>query len=217
MKALHAQMNPHFIFNSLNSIKEMILHQDTRNASLYLSRFAHLIRLNLEHSRKTFITLRQNVEYLESYLEMEQLRFADFSYHIGIGHEVDPDEIRIAPMLIQPLVENAIKHGTQSAPPWHIEIQGFIENQQWQITVKDNGPGFSPESLANIDKKIQEIDERGLLPNLELNGMALLNIYIRLKLVYREKMLFQIETPGESGAMVTIGGILENKEVQNGE
>ncbi|WP_431216115.1 histidine kinase [Puia sp. P3] len=90
MKALHAQMNPHFIFNSLNSIKEMILHQDTRNASLYLSRFAQLIRLNLEHSRKTFITLRQNIEYLESYLEMEQLRFADFDYHIVIQKKNRP-------------------------------------------------------------------------------------------------------------------------------
>jgi LytS/YehU family sensor histidine kinase len=70
MKALHAQMNPHFIFNALNSIREMILQDDNRNASRYLSRFARLIRLNLEHSRQTFISLQQNIEYLESYLEI---------------------------------------------------------------------------------------------------------------------------------------------------
>ena len=84
-------------------------------------------------------------------------------------------------------------------------------------TVKDNGPGFSPEALANIRQKIREIDENGFLPNLELDGMGLLNIYIRLKLVYHEKMLFQIENFREDGrgTVVLIGGLLENLEVQN--
>src|SRR5580698_974630 len=111
MKALHAQMNPHFIFNALNSIREMILQDDNQNASRYLTRFARLIRLTLEHSKQTFITLHQHIEYLESYLEMELLRFADFTYHIEISPGIERNDIRIAPMLIQPLVENAIWHG----------------------------------------------------------------------------------------------------------
>ncbi|MBS1602911.1 MAG: histidine kinase, partial [Bacteroidetes bacterium] len=144
-----AQMNPHFIFNSLNSIKEMILHQETRNASLYLSRFAHLIRLNLEHSRKTFITLRQNIEYLKSYLEMEQLRFADFDYHIGIREGVDADEIRIAPMLIQPLVENAIWHGLlPNAGDKQLNIRFYIEEERLVCEIEDNGIGIR-RSLLN--------------------------------------------------------------------
>ncbi|HEY4290015.1 MAG TPA: histidine kinase [Puia sp.] len=154
MKALHAQMNPHFIFNSLNSIKEMILHQDTRNASLYLSRFAHLIRLNLEHSRKTFITLRQNIEYLESYLEMEQLRFADFNYNIGIKGELDADEIRIAPMLIQPLVENAIWHGLlPNRGDKQLNILFYIDEEKLVCEIEDNGIGIRRSLLNKNDSQ----------------------------------------------------------------
>lgn len=154
MKALHAQMNPHFIFNSLNSIKEMILHQDTRNASLYLSRFAQLIRLNLEHSRKTFITLRQNIEYLESYLEMEQLRFADFNYHIGVQEEIDVDEIRIAPMLIQPLVENAIWHGLlPNKGNKQLNILFYIDEERLVCEIEDNGIGIRRSLLNKNDSQ----------------------------------------------------------------
>ncbi|HTI12591.1 MAG TPA: histidine kinase, partial [Puia sp.] len=154
MKALHAQMNPHFIFNSLNSIKEMILHQDTRNASLYLSRFAQLIRLNLEHSRKTFITLRQNIEYLESYLEMEQLRFADFNYHIGVQGQIDVDEIRIAPMLIQPLVENAIWHGLlPNKGNKQLNILFYIDEEKLVCEIEDNGIGIRRSLLNKSDSQ----------------------------------------------------------------
>ena len=154
MKALHAQMNPHFIFNSLNSIKEMILHQDTKNASLYLSRFAQLIRLSLEHSRKTFITLRQNIEYLESYLEMEQLRFADLNYHIGIMDEIDADEIRIAPMLIQPLVENAIWHGLlPNGGSKRLNILFYTDEEKLVCEIEDNGIGIGRSLLNKKDSQ----------------------------------------------------------------
>ncbi|HEY4109613.1 histidine kinase [Puia sp.] len=153
MKALHAQMNPHFIFNALNSIREMILHEDNRNASRYLSRFARLIRLNLEHSRQTFITLRQNNEYLASYLEMEQLRFSDFSYRIITSPEadVDIDEIRLAPMLIQPLVENAIWHGLQPKDKdKQLLIQFYLDSGRLVCEIDDNGIGIR-QSLQNKD------------------------------------------------------------------
>lgn len=154
MKALHAQMNPHFIFNALNSIREMILHEDNRNASRYLSRFARLIRLNLEHSRQTFITLRQNNEYLESYLEMEQLRFSDFAYKIVTSPEADLeiDEIRLAPMLIQPLVENAIWHGLHPKDrDKQLLIQFYLAEGRLICEIEDNGIGIR-QSLQNKDQ-----------------------------------------------------------------
>src|SRR6188768_3898871 len=114
MKGLHAQMNPHFIFNSLNSIKEMILEDEKQNASRYLSKFAQLIRTNLEQSSQTFITVRQCVDHLMQYLEMEKIRFEEFVYTIEVDDDLTTDGIRIAPMLIQPLVENAIWHGLQN-------------------------------------------------------------------------------------------------------
>jgi sensor histidine kinase YesM len=175
MKALHAQMNPHFIFNSLNSIREMILHDDNRNASRYLSRFARLIRLNLEHSRQTFITLQQNIDYLESYLEMEQLRFPDFSFKIEAARELDLDEVRLAPMLIQPLVENAIWHGLmpKEKDRW-VHIRFFPVEDKLVCAIEDNGIGirrsmqnktFSQQThrsmgIGNIRERIAVLNER---------------------------------------------------------
>lgn len=187
MKALHAQMNPHFIFNSLNSIKEMILHQDTRNASLYLSRFAQLIRLNLEHSRKTFITLRQNIEYLESYLEMEQLRFSDFNYHIGVQGEVDVDEIRIAPMLTQPLVENAIWHGLlPNGGDKQLNILFYIDEGKLVCEIEDNGIGIR-RSLQNRNDSQQMHTSMGIC-NIR-QRIAILNekYHIRCSLSIQDK------------------------------
>jgi LytS/YehU family sensor histidine kinase len=132
----------------------MILHEDNRNASRYLSRFARLIRLNLEHSRQTFITLRQNNEYLESYLEMEQLRFNDFSYRIVTSPEAedDIDEIKLAPMLIQPLVENAIWHGLQpKEKDKQLLIQFYLEEGRLVCEIEDNGIGIR-QSLQNKDQ-----------------------------------------------------------------
>ena len=143
MKALHAQMNPHFIFNALNSIKEMILYEDTKNASRYLSRFAQLIRLNMEYSMKTFITLKQNMEYLERYLEMEQLRFADFSFHFTVKGELNVYEMRIAPMMLQPLVENAIWHGLlPSERDKRLDILFYPDENKLVCEIEDNGIGI---------------------------------------------------------------------------
>jgi ligand-binding sensor domain-containing protein len=149
MKALHAQMNPHFIFNSLNSIKEMILEDQKHPASRYLSKFAQLIRLSLEQSKQTFITLQQNIEHLERYLEMEQLRFADFRYHIDIEEGLDRHEIKIAPMLIQPIVENAIWHGLMNQQEGkELCIRFFEYNDRLVCEIEDNGIGINA-SLKN--------------------------------------------------------------------
>ena len=104
-------MNPHFIFNSLNSIKEMILLDRKQQASRYLSKFARLIRTSLEQSRQTFITVQECADHLAQYLDMEKIRFEHFTYSISIAPSLDAHETKIAPMLIQPLVENAIWHG----------------------------------------------------------------------------------------------------------
>ncbi len=173
MKALHAQMNPHFIFNALNSIKEMILHDDNRNASLYLSRFAHLIRLTLEHSRKTFIPLQQQIEYLDSYLQMEQLRFADFSYRIAIAAAVDAHETQIAPMLLQPLVENAIWHGLlPKKGEKQLSISFYLEKGQLVCDIDDNGIGIK-QSL-DMKKSSGQFHESLGIENIR-ERMAVLN------------------------------------------
>lgn len=210
MKALHAQMNPHFIFNALNSIREMILHEDNRNASRYLSRFARLIRLNLEHSRQTFITLRQNNEYLESYLEMEQLRFSDFTYKIVVAADegLDVDEIRLAPMLIQPLVENAIWHGLHPKDKdKQLQILFYLDDGRLVCEIEDNGIGIR-QSLQNKDQT-QSVHRSMGIANIR-QRIAVLNEKYRMScsLIIKDKT----DIPGRTGSGTLITLTLAAKE-----
>ncbi len=112
MQALRAQMNPHFIFNSLNSINRYIVKSDQATASLYLTRFAKLIRLILDNSNNKFITLSNELQALSLYMEMESIRFEKkFSYTIECDDNINTESIFVPPLIIQPYVENAIWHG----------------------------------------------------------------------------------------------------------
>ncbi len=202
MKALHAQMNPHFIFNALNSIREMILNDDNRNASRYLSRFARLIRLNLEHSRQTFITLQQNIEYLESYLEMEQLRFPDFSFRIETSRGVDRNEARLAPMLIQPLVENAIWHGLvpKERDKW-VHIRFYQEGNKLVCEIEDNGIGIR-KSLQNKTASQQTHVSMGI-GNIR-QRIAVLNEKYRISCSLSIKDKTDVPGMTDSGTLITL-------------
>ncbi|HET9824464.1 MAG TPA: histidine kinase [Chitinophagaceae bacterium] len=149
IKALHAQMNPHFIFNCLNSIRQMILNNENQQASHYLSKFAHLIRITLNHSSKPFISLQNTIDYLKRYLEMEQIRKSNFSYQIHVDDSLQPGDIFLPPMLIQPFIENAIWHGASASnEPIDIHINFFLRNDQLVCVVDDNGIGIQA-SLKN--------------------------------------------------------------------
>jgi ligand-binding sensor domain-containing protein len=168
MKALHAQMNPHFIFNCLNSIKEMILHDEKQNASRYLSKFAQLIRITLEESRRPLITVAQCIDHLLQYLEMEKIRFAEFNYTIETEPGLPVNEIHIAPMLVQPLVENAIWHGLQKQTgEKNLSIRFYKKEDQIICEIEDNGIGIrqSKENKAGLHSVhrslgIENINER---------------------------------------------------------
>lgn len=175
MKGLHAQMNPHFIFNSLNSIKEMILEEEKQNASRYLSKFAQLIRTNLEQSKQTFISVKQCIDHLHQYLEMEKIRFANFSYSIDVADELPTDEIQMAPMLIQPLVENAIWHGLHNKQgDKKLAIRFYRSNRQLVCEIEDNGIGINKSKenkstlrpthrsfgISNIHDRLKVLNEK---------------------------------------------------------
>ena len=112
MQALRAQMNPHFIFNSLNSINHFILNNERLHASAYLTKFSRLVRLILQNSQAALIPLENELEALRLYLELEALRFNQhFRYRITVAKDVDVTTLKVPPLLIQPYVENAIWHG----------------------------------------------------------------------------------------------------------
>lgn len=116
-------MNPHFIFNCLNSINRFILVNDTDAASEYLTKFSRLIRMILDSSREDMITLQKELDSLRLYIGMEAMRFQDsFEWKIDIDPSVQTGNVLIPPLLLQPYVENAIWHGLMQAPPdWGIK------------------------------------------------------------------------------------------------
>jgi sensor histidine kinase YesM len=155
LSALQTQMNPHFIFNALNGIKRMILTNDANNASRYLSKFALMIRLTLNQSRQSFATLRENIDYLESYLAMEKLRFGStFSYHIQTEENLEDEEILVPTLMIQPLVENAIWHGQMNNEGKNQLNIGFSRHEDtFTCTVEDNGIGIQQSKKRKLKEK----------------------------------------------------------------
>lgn len=144
MAALRAQMNPHFMFNSLNSIKTYILQQQTQEASDYLTKFSQLMRAVLRNSKQTFISLEEEVRALRLYIELEALRFeAEFEYEIYISDQIPVAEIAIPPLLIQPYVENAIRHGLREKENGLRKLTISIQpvNGYITIVIEDNGVG----------------------------------------------------------------------------
>lgn len=154
MAALVAQMNPHFIFNSLQSINSYILKNDRQKASEYLGRFSRLMRMILENSRHTTHTLEKEKELLELYLKVESQRFkAPFHYSIDIDEALDPYETRIPGMMLQPFVENAIWHGlAHKEGPGTVRIGIHAENGMLKCTVTDDGAGRGKAAEIALQK-----------------------------------------------------------------
>ena len=192
LSALQAQMNPHFVFNALNSIKRMILDGDNEKASRYLSKFALMIRMTLNHSKEIFVTLDENIEYLRAYLEMEQLRFDDsFTYKISTGENIEAGETPIPSMMMQPLVENAIWHGLMQAGPDKRIMIGFTQtDNKITCTVEDNGIGI---------RQAEKLKEKNKPPH---HSVGLENLQKRIKIMndkYDMDCRLVISDLGENG------------------
>lgn len=158
LRALRSQMNPHFIFNCLNSIKTLIYKKDTRNAIRYLTQFAKLFRKVLQFSDKNLITLEEELEMSKLYLNMEKLRFKDqFDLFILVDSHIQLDHIMIPPMIFQPFLENALWHGLLHKEGQRV-LSLQIEDREGHIqcSIEDNGIG---REKAMKLKKTAELDQ----------------------------------------------------------
>jgi ligand-binding sensor domain-containing protein len=151
MKALRAQMNPHFIFNALNSIKESILSGNEDEATRYLDKFSKLIRMVLENSLYKQISLQQEIAYLQLYLEMEVFRFEELQFTLECDEQLHKDFIHIPPMLVQPFVENALKHGlAHLAGRKQLNILfSPLSDTELKVLIIDNGIGRKHSAEIN--------------------------------------------------------------------
>lgn len=142
--ALQAQMNPHFIFNSLNSIQSYIANNENDKANRFLAKFSRLIRAMLNHSRATKISLQEEIDSITLYLDLEKMRFkSKFDYEIVIDEDIDPSDIDLPPLLIQPYLENAIIHGlAQKRSQGKITLYYLLVGKYLVVTVTDNGIGI---------------------------------------------------------------------------
>lgn len=148
LQSLRTQMNPHFIFNSLNSVNNFISKNDERSANKYLADFSKLMRTVLKNSDQDFISLATEIDTLKIYLDLEHFRFGDkFDYELEIAAGFEPESVKIPPMLIQPYIENAIWHGLRyKEDKGFLEIKFFTENNKLYCTVQDNGIGRKKSS-----------------------------------------------------------------------
>ena len=144
LKALRAQMNPHFIFNAMNSIQQFSLQNDIDNANKYLSRFSRLLRMVLQQSEHSTITLAKEIEMLEPYLEIESLRLGTaFNYVIDTDDGIETEAVLIPSMMIQPFIENALKHGLSSKKgEKKLWVKFTMQDENYlQCVIEDNGIG----------------------------------------------------------------------------
>lgn len=193
LKAIKAQMNPHFLFNSLNSIQNLINQQNVELANQYLSKFARLLRAVLQHSEKEFIPLADELETMNLYIQLEKLRF-NFDYQLEIDPRIDLYNTYMPPLLMQPFIENAILHGLQ---PKEGEKQLFISVHEKDsliiCKIIDNGAGRAAASL-----KIK--DHHGMGNKLSLERIDLLN----QKNKSNFKLTIDDGEPDAGGTQVTI-------------
>ena len=165
-RALQAQMNPHFIFNCLSSIQQFVFDGDVLASNQYISGFAHLIRATLHHSTQSFISIADEVDYLSTYLSLEKMRFKEkMDYTIEVDAAIEKDKRFLPPMLIQPYVENGMRHGLRhkAEGKGHIRIIMREQGSQLVVIVEDNGIG---RKKAKEYKSIEHIEYQS-------KGMAL--------------------------------------------
>lgn len=157
-KQLLAQMNPHFIFNSLNSIQQFVVQNDTLNANKYLADFALLMRQTLDNSKDSTISLRRELDYLDNYLSFESMRFEDkFQYTLTCAEDIDPEVVEIPSMIIQPFVENAIRHGLYNlqGKVGKLTISFYKKEGYLICEVDDNGIGMEEAERIKSQRLIK--------------------------------------------------------------
>lgn len=209
MLALQSQMNPHFLYNSLTTIGAMAEDGLTEPIAQMCRDITSILRY-ISSNKEQVSSLEEELEHCDVYLKCMKLRFGEsLNYEFSI--EDDMLELPIPKLCIQLLVENATKFTSHVSPPWHISIEGHMDKDCWYVDVKDNGPGFGEDVTVHLKSKMDEILESGVLPSLELDGMGILNIFIRLYLIYGITFIFDFGNLPEGGAFVKVGGRFDDK------
>lgn len=174
LQSLRREMNPHFIFNSLNSVNHFIRQNDELAANQYLSKFSKLMRNIMENSKDDYIPLNVELELIENYLALEKSRFQDkFEYEVNIDNSLKNSELKIPSMLIQPFIENSIWHGLRyKESKGKVEILIDYQDNKLIVKIKDNGIGIAKSKEIKTKNQLQH---KGRGMNNTLERIKLLN------------------------------------------
>ena len=186
LEALRMQLHPHFLFNTLNGISAL-MHRDVEAADRMLARLSELLRLTLESGGEQEVSLKQELEFLSRYLEIEKVRFGD---RLTVEMHVDPDTLdaRVPNLILQPLVENAIRHGIGPwAEPGRIELRAERRDGRLRMEIADNGRGVPGGDLERLSE-----------------GVGLSNTRARLEQLYGEDQSFELSNGTGAGLRVTL-------------
>ena len=186
LQALKMQLHPHFLFNTLHAISSL-MRRDVEAAERMIARLSDLLRLTLENVGSQETSLRQELEFLESYLEIEKTRFRD---RLQVKMDIEPETLdaRVPNLILQPLVENAVRHGVAPhAAPGLIEISARLKENKLEIQVRDNGAGLPDARRAQIKE-----------------GVGLANTRARLEQLYGADYLFDLSNRDKGGLVVSL-------------
>jgi ligand-binding sensor domain-containing protein len=201
MSALRTQMNPHFIFNSLNTINSFINLNNSAQANIYITKFSRLLRLILDHSRKKKITLKEELNVVELYLQMEQIRFENkFIYSITIDENVEVESTEVPPLIIQPFVENSILHGVlPSTTKGLVKVAIFRQGDKIICTIYDNGIGRKNANLLRNSNNAEKRQSHGM--EITLKRIGLFNKEYNLE---EDVQINDLENPTGTQVIITL-------------
>ena len=205
MTALQMQMNPHFYNNMLTCISELAENGQRDEVASMCRTLSDLMRY-ITDSNSSEVMLFQELGIIRKYLYCMEMRYQE---DLKITLEADDalNTILVPKLILQPLVENAVKYGTEGNPPWHLRITGRMEEDRWYFTIEDSGSGFSQESVRQLSDQIREIDsaDRSELSPQKIEGMGILNVYMRWKLYCHGSEIFEFGNRPDGHTYVTIG------------
>jgi len=186
LTALKMQLHPHFLFNTLNAISSL-MHTDVEAADRMIVRLSDLLRLTLESSGKQMVSLKEEIDFLKRYVDIEQIRFQD-RLTVGLNIAADTLDAQVPTLLLQPLVENAIRHGiAPRASAGHIEITAQQNDGKLLLRVEDDGVGIRPQGTAYLHE-----------------GLGLSNTRSRLEKLYGPSYHFELEKGRHGGVAVLV-------------
>lgn len=210
MLALQSKMNPHFVYNTITNISVMAEEGSTKEIRKICGDLSGMLRY-ISSENGMVVSLRQELDHLNRYLDLMRHRYEGNI----IGRVEIPLEMRdimVPKLILQPLVENSLTYGIHVTPPWNVEISGSMDGGKWLITVRDNGGGFSEQVLADLNRKMYEMDPASVMPGDGLKGIGLLNIYARMRMLYKKDTIFRMYNRVGRGACVELGGTVTPEE-----